>query len=30
VLLEGGNNMVLIEECKNAEGKDWISIKIDR
>jgi len=30
VLLEAGNGFVTIEKVKNEEGKDWISIKMDK
>jgi len=30
VLLEGGNDFIKIEIVKNDEGKDWISVKIDK
>jgi hypothetical protein len=28
--LEAGNNFLHVDVCKNEEGKDWISVKLDR
>jgi hypothetical protein len=30
VLLEAGEGLLVIEKTKNAEGKDWIKVELDR